>query len=147
MRCRFIKLRDAMIAGARLAAIAPSLLCAFLLLNTPTAGAVEHPGSLNKDAVCSTCHESKITGRSVHSAMGSPCTVCHVTMTQGDLTTVTLSMPKSKICFACHEEASAWKQHSPAAKAPCVDCHDAHSSKQRMLLREDTVPQPARKTE
>lgn len=141
------KIRDAMTGEFRPAAAAPFLLCALLLLNGPHARAVEHPGSLDKDAVCSTCHERKITGRSVHSAMSSPCSVCHVTMTQGDLTTVTLSMPKSKICFACHEEATAWKQHRPVVKAACIECHDAHSSEQRMLLREEgSAPQPELKT-
>ena len=96
--------------------------------------AVEHPGSLPKDAECTSCHAKKVTGKSVHSAMESPCGVCHVTSTQGDMTLVSLSMPKNKICFACHEEASASRLHTPSVKGQCVECHDAHSSAYRMLL-------------
>lgn len=105
-----------------------------LILCASSAFAVEHPGTLEKDADCSTCHAQKMMGRSVHSAMRSPCTVCHVTSTQGDMTTVNLSMPKNKICSACHEESAALRQHVPAVKGSCVQCHDAHSSEQRMLL-------------
>lgn len=122
-------------------------LLAFLLALTvlgcaPRALAVEHPGALEKDAECSTCHAQKMMGRSVHSAMTSPCSVCHVTSTQGDMTTVSLSMPKNKICYACHEESAALRQHAPALKGSCVDCHDAHSSERRMLLREESQLSP-----
>jgi hypothetical protein len=48
------------------------------------ANAVEHPGSLGKDADCTSCHAKKTTGTSVHSAMQSPSDVCHVTPTQGE---------------------------------------------------------------
>lgn len=96
--------------------------------------AVEHPGSLPKDAECTSCHAKKMTGKFVHSAMESPCGVCHVTSTQGDMTRVSLSMPKNKICFACHQEASASRLHTPSVKGQCVECHDAHSSEYRMLL-------------
>jgi predicted CXXCH cytochrome family protein len=135
-----------MTCGRGFAAVVTSLLGSVLLL-TRWAGAVEHPGSLEKDSDCSSCHVQKMTGKSVHSAMSSPCMVCHVTMTQGDMTTVSLSMPKGKICFACHEEATAWKQHSPSVKGQCVECHDAHSSDRRMLLRaEGWAPLSAVKT-
>ena len=72
----------------------------------------------------------------MHSAMSTSCTVCHVAKTQGDMTTLKLAMPKEQICFACHEKSSELKQHSTAIKGSCLDCHDAHSSDQRMLLRE-----------
>ena len=101
------------------------------------ARAVEHPGSLQKDADCTSCHANKVSARFVHSAMESPCGVCHVTSTQGDMTLVRLSMPKDKICFACHESASASRLHTPSVKEQCMECHDAHSSNYRMLLRED----------
>ena len=81
------------------------LLISFFAVSRATA--VEHPGSLEKDADCTSCHTKQITGKSVHSAMQSPCGVCHVTSTQGDMTLVSLSMPKNKICFACHEAAQA----------------------------------------
>jgi predicted CXXCH cytochrome family protein len=100
------------------------------------ATAVEHPGALDKNADCTSCHAKKVTGKSVHSVMSSPCTVCHVTLTQGDMTLVTLSMPKNKICFACHEEAASSRLHTPSVKGQCIECHDAHSSDYRMLLRE-----------
>jgi predicted CXXCH cytochrome family protein len=122
--------------GSR-AGVFTSLLAHFLfpLLLVPRAAAVEHPGALPKDADCISCHAQKIRGKSVHSAMGTSCGVCHVTMTQGDMTMVSLSMPKEKICFACHEESAALRQHVPSVKKYCVECHDAHSSEQRMLLR------------
>jgi predicted CXXCH cytochrome family protein len=126
----------------RLVALPASLLALVALWCTPGAWAVEHPGTLEKGADCSTCHAQKMMGRSVHSAMQSPCTVCHVTSTQGDMTTVSLSMPKNKICYACHEESAALRQHVPAMKGPCVDCHDAHSSQRRMLLREESRLMP-----
>lgn len=102
------------------------------ILRSQNAGAVEHPGVVDKD--CANCHASKLSGNSVHSAMSSPCTVCHVTETLGDMTVVSLSMPKAKICSACHEQSTALPQHMPAVKGACVECHDAHSSNRRMLL-------------
>ena len=127
----------------RFAALLSSLLALVALFCAPGALAVEHPGALEKDADCSTCHAQKMMGRSVHSAMKSPCTVCHVTNTQGDMTMVSLSMPKDKICSACHEESAALRQHVPAVKGSCVECHDAHSSERRMLLREESRLTPA----
>ena len=110
----------------------------------PSALAVEHPGALEKNADCSTCHTQKMMGRSVHSAMTSPCTVCHVTNTQGDMTTVSLSMPKNKIYYAYHEESAALTQHVPAAvKGFCVECHDAHGSERRTLLHKESQLPPA----
>lgn len=113
------------------------LLC---MLTASHCWAVEHPGTIPKDAECSSCHAKKITGRSVHSAMASPCTICHVTMTQGDMTSISLLMPKNKICYACHAESAALRQHVPETKLQCLECHDAHSSNARMLLRAEAVP-------
>jgi predicted CXXCH cytochrome family protein len=109
-----------------------------LLWGSQASWAAEHPGLVDKD--CTACHTEKITGRSVHSAMNSPCSVCHVKATQGDMTTLSLSMPKSQICSACHEERAALRQHAPAVKGPCLECHDAHSSRYRLLLLRDGLP-------
>ena len=70
--------------------------------------------------------------------MALSCTVCHLAQTQGDMTILTLPMPKAKICSACHEEGMFLQQHSRVAKGLCLDCHDAHSSNRRMLLRAPT---------
>jgi predicted CXXCH cytochrome family protein len=119
-----------------------SLLC----FSATQVVAVEHPGALSSDAVCTSCHAKQVSGVSVHAAMATPCTVCHVTKTQGDMTSISLSMPKEKICFACHEESSALRQHLPAVKGTCVDCHDAHSSDRKMLMRvAEVVPIPRHK--
>jgi predicted CXXCH cytochrome family protein len=107
-----------------------------LLLAAMPASAGEHPGILHKDDKCSSCHPDKTRGKSVHSAMALSCTICHLADTQGDMTKLNLTMPKDQICFACHEKSMELQQHSPVVKGPCVDCHDAHSSKRRMLLRE-----------
>jgi predicted CXXCH cytochrome family protein len=116
-----------------------ALVVSFLLAAAVPASAVEHPGVLPKDANCSSCHANKTSGKSVHSAMVTSCTVCHLTNTQGDMTTVNLAMPKAQICFACHEKSVELRQHSPAVKKGlCLDCHDAHSSDRRMLLRAAT---------
>ena len=115
---------------------------ALLLLFTGSAIAVEHPGVVPTGVGCASCHASKVTGKFVHSAMESSCTVCHVTSTQGDMTTVSLSMPKEKICSACHTESATLRQHVPSVKGSCVDCHDAHSSSRRMMLRELAVVAP-----
>lgn len=109
---------------------------ALLLLLAGSAGAIEHPGIVPKGVECSSCHANKLTGKSVHSAMATTCTVCHVAMTQGDMMTVRLSMPKEKICSACHDESAALRQHVPSVKGSCIECHDAHSSDRKMLLRE-----------
>jgi predicted CXXCH cytochrome family protein len=109
----------------------------YFFLTVFPAMAVEHPGSLPKDSTCISCHVKKMTGNSVHSALQSPCGVCHLTSTQGDMTLVSLSMPKDKICFACHEAASASGLHTPSVQGQCLKCHDAHSSDYRMLLRQD----------
>jgi len=119
----------------------PNAVTGFLLLlfaAAVPAFAIEHPGILHEDDDCSSCHAAKTTGKSVHSAMALSCTACHLAQTQGDMTTLTLTMPKEQICFACHDKSSGWQQHSPAVKGLCVRCHDAHSSNQRMLLREQT---------
>lgn len=107
-----------------------------LLLWTTGGNAVEHPGTLPKDADCSSCHADKVSGTSVHTVMAASCTICHVSRTQGDMTTMVLSMAKGRICFACHEESAELVQHRPAVKGQCMDCHDAHSSNRPMLLRE-----------
>ena len=120
-------------------------LLIFLLLLLAWAtqvSAVEHPGALHKDDNCSSCHASKTSGQSVHSAMAISCTVCHLAQTQGDMTTLNLIMPKEQICFACHEKSTALHLHSPVAKASCVECHDSHSSERRMLLREGVAVGP-----
>ena len=127
----------------RIAVLGSLLMCCDLGCG-PYVWAVEHPGVVDQD--CAACHASKLTGNSVHSAMSSPCAVCHLTTTQGDMTLVSLSMPKAKICSACHEQATALRQHLPAVKGACLVCHDAHSSDRRMLLlREFSEEVPPRK--
>jgi predicted CXXCH cytochrome family protein len=115
-----------MTAGARILVV---------VLLAGTAMAVEHPGVVPKNGECTSCHSAKITGKSVHSVMATSCGVCHLTQIQGDMTLVSLSMPKQKICSACHDEPAVLRLHTPAVKGQCLDCHDAHSSEQRMLLR------------
>ena len=116
-----------------------TLAASLLLAGVVPVFAVEHPGVVPRNTECTSCHAAKITGRSVHSVMATSCDVCHVTETQGDMTMVSLSMPKQKICFACHQESAALRQHVPAVKGQCVDCHDAHSSNRKMLLRVDVA--------
>lgn len=112
------------------------IVSCLLLFPARRASAVEHPGILHKDDICSSCHADKFSGKSVHSAVMISCTVCHLTQNQGDMTILNLLMPKELICFACHEKSTALRQHSSDAKGFCVDCHDAHNSARRMLLRE-----------
>jgi predicted CXXCH cytochrome family protein len=97
--------------------------------------AVEHPGSIANNAECSSCHASKLMGKSVHSAMATSCAICHVTQTRGDMTVVSLAAPKERICFSCHQQAESLRLHRTTAKGLCLDCHDAHSSDREMLLR------------
>jgi len=116
-----------------------SALISSLLLLLPLAmqaSAIEHPGILDKDAQCSSCHANKTRGKSVHSAGEVSCTVCHLTETKGDMTMLNLLLSKEKICSACHEKGAQLRQHSPAAKQQCVDCHDPHSSSRNSLLLE-----------
>lgn len=113
----------------------PALIASVLLLVATQVAAVEHPGALPEGADCSSCHASKLSGKSVHSAMETSCTVCHVSKTQGDMTLLNLALPKEKICFACHENSAQLRQHVPSLKKQCLECHDAHSSDRRMLLR------------
>jgi len=108
-----------------------------LLVLAAQAAPVEHPGILPKDAVCSSCHADKTQGKSVHSAMALPCTVCHLIETKGDMTTLNLFAPKGTICFACHEKSAPLPRHSSDAKARCVECHNSHSSSRPALLREE----------
>jgi len=119
----------------RVAALAVLVILLSVSSASSRAGTVEHPGVLPREVECSSCHASKISGKSVHSVMTATCSVCHVTTTKGDMTLMSLSMPKEKICSACHEEAAALRQHVPAVKGTCVECHDAHSSERKMLLR------------
>jgi len=113
-----------------------TVLVLLLLTTAMPAAAVEHPGVLHQDDNCSSCHADKTTGKSVHSAMAMSCTACHLAQTQGDMTTLTLTMPKEQICFACHEKAKESQLHSPSVKGECLDCHDSHRSNRPMLLRE-----------
>ncbi len=115
----------------------PITFLALALLAATQAAAVEHPGVLSKDAECSSCHANKVRGKSVHSAMAIPCTVCHLSETKGDMTTLILIMPKATICFACHEKSASLPRHSAAAQTRCLECHDSHSSSRPALLRED----------
>jgi len=117
-----------------------------LLAATMPAWGVEHPGVIPMDANCTSCHVKKVTGKSVHSAVLTSCTVCHVAQTQGDMTILNLVMPKEQICFACHEKSAELRQHVPVVKASCVECHDAHSSNQRMLLRTLALASPPAST-
>ena len=112
-----------------------ALLFIALLATATQSSSVEHPGILHSEDNCSSCHASKTRGKSVHSAMVIPCTVCHLPETQGDLTTLKLIMPKERICLACHVESAELQRHSPVVKGLCLDCHDAHNSARRMLLR------------
>lgn len=123
----------AFISGARTRLA--GIVFVLLLAAGMHASTVEHPGVLHENDVCSSCHADKISGMSVHSALAISCTVCHLAQTQGDMTTLSLIMPKEQICFACHERSAGLQQHSPAVKGLCVDCHDAHRSDRRMLLR------------
>ncbi len=118
---------------------------ALLLSMVGSGRAIEHPGVVPQGAECGSCHADKLTGKSVHSAMATTCTVCHVAMTQGDMMTVSLSMPKEKICSACHDETAALRQHVPSVKGSCIDCHDAHSSDRKMLLRQVAALSPPKR--
>lgn len=127
--------------------ISPGALIAivFLALAAAThASIVEHPGVLHKEDSCSSCHADKTKGRSVHSAIATSCTVCHLAETRGDMTTLTLIMSKEQICFACHENSVALRRHSRTTNRICVDCHDAHNSNRSMLLREPPDPRHRR---
>jgi predicted CXXCH cytochrome family protein len=133
--------------SARLVAqlVVSQLIVALLLLPAAVSASavehpIEHPGVVPKDANCSSCHANKTKGNSVHSAMAMPCTVCHLATTEGDMTTLILSMPKEKICFGCHEKSAQLRRHKPTAKVGCLDCHDSHSSPRRSLLREQAGP-------
>lgn len=137
-QCRFGLTLSGVLAGAMRYALRVSLfcLCLSLLPLTAQVRVIEHPGILHKEDNCSSCHADKTRGKSVHSAMEVMCTVCHLAQTQGDMTTLTLSLPKQEICFSCHEKSMMLREHPPAVKKLCVDCHDAHSSNRRMLLLE-----------
>lgn len=113
-----------------------SSLCLAVLPVAAQVRTIEHPGILHKEDNCSHCHADKTRGKSVHSAMEVGCTVCHVAETQGDMTTLQLSLPKEEICFSCHEKSMMLREHPTAVRKLCVDCHDAHSSRRRMLLLE-----------
>ena len=123
--------------SANTKSLAPAAFFLLVLAAAPTF-AVEHPGVLHKEDICSSCHADKTAGKSVHSAMTLPCTVCHLAQTQGDMTTLNLVMPKERICSACHGTSAELPQHSSQEKKLCVDCHDSHSSARRMLLRDAT---------
>jgi|SRR5579862_231553 len=139
-RSRFPSVSAALNSRPNPLIISISLSLLLALATLPASAAenhgVEHPGSVHADDNCSSCHADKSRGKSVHSAIELSCTVCHLAKTDGDMTTLTLLMPKTKVCFACHEESWSVRQHRPVTTRPCLDCHDAHSSNRRMLLRE-----------
>ena len=127
-----------------------TLVALVVLSRSRSAFANEHPGILDRQDTCSTCHADKFQGKFVHSAMTLPCTVCHVAQTKGDMTTIDLLMPKEKICFACHAKSSESAEHNPPVKGDCIRCHDSHASNRRMLLRQQagshiSMPMPSSK--
>lgn len=124
---------------ACMVALLPLLLLGSVQVSAVERDGIEHPGNIHADDDCSSCHADKARGKSAHSAMVLPCTICHLARTQGDMTTLSLFMPKAKICSACHEQSGAVREHRPATNRSCLDCHDAHSSNRRDLLRQPTA--------
>jgi predicted CXXCH cytochrome family protein len=122
----------------RFIALLPVLLVATMQMSAVERRGIEHPGSIRADDNCSSCHADKARGKSVHAVMVLPCTICHLARTQGDMTTLSLLMPKPKICSACHEQSPTLREHRPVVNGSCLDCHDAHSSNRNMLLRTPT---------
>lgn len=121
-----------------------TLALLFLLLTALQVSAVEHPGIIPKGANCVSCHTDKTHGKSVHSAMALPCSVCHLATTQEDLTIVNLAASKQQICFGCHLQSTELQKHSPRVDGACVDCHDPHASQRRELLRASVQVQKRR---
>jgi predicted CXXCH cytochrome family protein len=140
---RLARIRLARIRLVRIkAGVCSARIVSLLLLLAGTAFAVEHPGTLHKDDNCSSCHASKTSGKFVHADMGISCTTCHLAQTRGDMTTLSLLMPKERLCFACHENSPAMHPKTQVAKQLCVDCHDSHTSDRRMLLRDVADARP-----
>ncbi len=117
-------------------AIVSSLL--LLLARGAQAQTVEQH-TLPTHADCTSCHEDKISGKVVHSAMAMGCAVCHQVVAEGETATVRLTMPKEQICFACHGKSGDDYQHPPYAQGQCVSCHDPHSSNFPMHLRAEVT--------
>ena len=83
-----------------------ALVVFLLLLGAGGAAAVEHPGVLHEGDDCSSCHASKNNWGVCAFGDGEPVYDLSSAQTQGDVTTLSLIMPKEQICFACPREVS-----------------------------------------
>lgn len=110
-----------------------------------TAGAAVHPVPLDPKAdpsVCAQCHEDKMKGKAVHTAISMGCTACHEIRVNRNITRVKLTTTTSVgLCITCHADKKAadlkGKVHPPAVRN-CVKCHDPHTSDNKFQLLKPT---------
>ena len=111
------------------------------LLFSLAAWAGIHPVPLDPKAdasVCAQCHEDKMKGKSVHTAISMGCTTCHEIRVKKDVTRTKLkSTTTVALCLSCHADKKAadikGKVHPPAVR-DCVKCHDPHTSANKFQL-------------
>ncbi len=108
-----------------------------LLLVCQNAGGQQpklHPVPISeKDAAssqaCLSCHEGLVKTRFVHSAVNQVgCAACHEVKTEGESSTVNLTLPEEELCLTCHEKANEPVKHGPYDKGQCLRCHDPHGT-------------------
>jgi predicted CXXCH cytochrome family protein len=97
--------------------------------------ALEKGLSSAQPGLCYGCHDKAIfTGKIIHPAISTGCTVCHNPHSSKYVKLLT-SDPKT-LCLSCHDKAEFTKKniHSPVASGDCTSCHSPHSSDQMALL-------------
>ncbi|HVN21614.1 MAG TPA: cytochrome c3 family protein, partial [Dongiaceae bacterium] len=110
------------------------IVLAFAIISVPARAAL-HPVPLDPKtdtATCVQCHEDKIKGKAVHSAIAMGCMSCHEIRVNKDATRVKLITTTTQaLCITCHADKNAatikGKVHPPAVR-DCVKCHDPHTS-------------------
>lgn len=119
-----------------LATAAFTLVCPAVSTSAPAVATID-PFS---DKPCYLCHQSRVTGLNVHSALdGNRCTPCHKLSNGNHQANHNFSEVKdrtARLCYECHEDQSRQKSvHQPILDNNCTRCHAPHRSNHRNLLK------------
>ena len=98
-------------------------------------------GALAEPFKCSACHKDLIRGSVAHKPVAAgQCLKCHQQLSndhplgKGSMGFI---IPKEKLCVSCHNTLLKKKYlHKPVGTGECTGCHMAHSSENKLLLKD-----------
>lgn len=108
--------------------------------------AAVHPVPLEPSAdpkTCIECHQDKVKGNFVHSAMAAGCTSCHEVRSIKGVTRIKLTTATPQaLCITCHADMNAATTkgtvHPPGVR-DCLQCHSPHASDNKYQLLKPTA--------